>query len=325
MGSGRRRLGAAFLFAIFLALVALGIDQYRRRISVPPLATEADILALDADQPSLLRFAGNPAILVLVFNDLALQGEMLNRIAALVEKRGLPRERVLAPEEIARAIAANGATPSTWYYGHDYSLADMRRFFGLAEHAAGGLTVGERRLAALLDRAGAFKADVAGALITLPRAGLDPLLDAAGRTTILRHELSHGEFFTNPAFAQHTMRFWREGLDAVERAAFTGFLVREDYDPDNEALLANEMQAYLMHTADPRFFNAEAVGLPQVVLADLRARFRTGMPPGWLRDAVDRPRRRRPQRGTVSSSNACPDRLRPALSAASSEARRSRK
>ncbi len=284
-----RHLGAAFLFALVLALGSFVGWRYWRE-SLAPRATEAEILAANPDEPRLFRFAGNPAIIVLVVNDLAVQGEMLNRIAALTEKRGLPRDRVVSPEELTAAIAAAGATPATWYYGHDYSEKTLKRFVALANQTAGGLTGAEQRLFTMLDRISpAGGSDwLPWALITLPRAGLDPLLDDTARATILRHELSHGEFFSEVTYESHVMRFWREGLSATQREAFTAFLAHEEYDTGNEALLANEMQAYLVHTADPRFFNAEAVGLPEAELTDLRRRFIAGMPQSWMRSLLAR-------------------------------------
>lgn len=282
-----RHFGAAFLFVLVLALGSFVGWLYWRE-SLAPRATEAEILAANPDEPRLFRFAYNPAIFVLVVNDLAVQGDMFNRIAALTEKHGLPRDRVLSPAELAAAIAAAGATPGTWYYGHDYSERSLKRFVALANQTAAGLTAAEQRLFAMLDRISPVPGNVgiSWAVITLPRAGLDPLLDDKARATILRHELSHGEFFTDVNYEHHVMRFWREGLSAAQRDAFTAFLAHEEYDSDNEALLANEMQAYLVHTADPRFFNAEAVGLPEAELADLRRRFIAGMPQGWLRSLL---------------------------------------
>ncbi len=284
-----RHLGAAFLFALVLAVGSFVGWLYWRE-PLAPRATEADILAANPDEPRLFHFAGNPAIIVLVMNDLAVQGEMLNRVAALTEKRGLPRDRVVSPDELAAAIAAAGATPSTWYYGHDYSEKSLKRFVALANQTPGGLTAAEQRLFAMLDRIlPAPENDwISWALITLPRSGLDPLLDDKARATILRHELAHGEFFTEIYYEYHVMRFWREGLSAAQREAFTAFLAHEEYDTGNEALLANEMQAYLVHTADPRFFNAEAVGLPEAELTDLRRRFIAGMPQSWMRSLLAR-------------------------------------
>ena len=81
----------------------------------------------------MFRFAANPRILVLDFASLREQGMMLNRVAALVEKAGLPHDRVLTDSELDQAIHAQGDTVETFYYGHDYSAAALVRFFALAD------------------------------------------------------------------------------------------------------------------------------------------------------------------------------------------------
>ena len=69
-------------------------------------------------RPSLtvFRFADNPKILVLDFASLHEQGKMLNRVAAFVEKAGLPHDRVLTDAELDAAIHARGR------YGRDVLL-----------------------------------------------------------------------------------------------------------------------------------------------------------------------------------------------------------
>ena len=64
------------------------------------------------------------------------------------------------------------------------------------------------------------------------------------------------------------------------------FLAKEDYDASKEELMYNEMQAYLMFTRDPVFFTPNMAGLTPVRLAELQARFLTGMPAGWLHDVL---------------------------------------
>ena len=59
---------------------------------------------------------------------------------------------------------------------------------------------------------------------------------------------------------------------------------RKDYDARDEELMFNEMQAYLMFTRDPMFFTPDMVDMTQARLAELQARFLTGMPAGWLRE-----------------------------------------
>ena len=275
------------------------------------LADEAEILAHKADAVTVFRFAANRRVLALDFASLLEQGLMLNRAAALVEKIGLPRERVLRDDELDAAIAAAGDTMETYYFGHDYPVADLARFFALADRDGVKLRVQEEWLRELLRQEGLLAADAKGALISLPRVGAGTGVDAELRAAILRHELSHAEFFTNPGYAAYARQFWRDGLDEAGRAAFRRYLVAQNYDPAIEDLMVNEMQAYLMHTPDPRLFSAASLGVAVEVMDRWQASFLLGMPNGWLRDAcmtalpsagavLRRPRRRVVQRGSVS-------------------------
>ncbi|MBV9734480.1 MAG: hypothetical protein JO209_01125 [Acidisphaera sp.] len=285
-------------------------------------ATEAEIAADVPDTLTMFRFAPNPHVIVLDFASLREQGLMLNRVAALVEKAGLPRDRVLNDAELNDAIRRSGATVETYYLGHDYSAAAIARFFALADRDGVRLYPEEEKLRALAADQGWLKPDAVGAVISVPRAGLDPIVDAAARAVILHHELSHGEYFTDPAYAGYVQRFWRNTLTDGDRAAFRDFLGREDYDTGVEDLVINEMQAYLMHTRDPRFFNARALGLPADRVALLQALFLLNMPAGWLRDCtpapsaalptpVRAPRRRRYRCGSVTNATALPARRPP--------------
>ncbi|WP_137181661.1 hypothetical protein [Roseomonas sp. AR75] len=254
----------------------------------PPMATEAEILANDAPELVIRRFAANPDIVVLDFPTLAGQARMLNRVAALVEKSGLPRDRVLDDAALDEAERAAGGTADTFYYGHNYRAADLARFFALADAAGIGLNAEEERLRALLGELGWLRPDAHGALVSVPHAGVEPWLDARARGAMLRHELSHGEFFTRPAYAALVWRFWREMLTEEERAQFRLLLAKADYDPALEEVMANEAQAFLFHTPDDRFFRPGSAGLSDARIAALRAAFMADMPEGWLREAMTR-------------------------------------
>ncbi len=248
----------------------------------------ADERAIAAERPAALavhRFAANPRILVLDFPGLTEQGLMFNRVAAFAEKSGAPRDRLLSDAELAAAIAAHGDTVGTYYYGHDYSSATLARFFAVADRDGVALNAQERRLRALAGAQGMLVANSDQAVITLPRLGADPQIDAAFRAATLRHELSHGEFFTVPAYADYVRAFWRDTMDARDRAAFTHFLASQEYDASQPDLTVNEMQAYLVHTPDKRLISARIVGLPDEVWDALRTKFIAGMPAGWLRDS----------------------------------------
>ncbi len=257
--------------------------------ALPPepiqVATEADI---DGESPAvrtILRFALNPAIVVLDFPTLGEQGRMLNRVAAWAEKAGVPHDRLLNDTELADAITASGATPETYYYGHDYRGGDIRRFFELAERDGVALSGEERELRRLMLRAGAEAAGF-GALITVVRASPEVRITPEARAVILHHELSHGEYFTSPAYAGYVQSFWQSMLTAKERASFQAYLASEGYDPALEDVIRNETQAYLMETASREFFDPDRLGIAAERLKQIRTEFLTGMPPGWLRDST---------------------------------------
>ncbi len=249
-------------------------------------AAEAEIARNVPAAMTVFRFLPNPRILVIDFPDLQQQGLMLNRIAALVEKQGLPRDHVLTDGELDAAIAAHGDTMATYYYGHDYAAADVARFFVLADAQHLKLRPEEENFRALLAQEGLLVPGAVGAVISVPRAGSGDGIDQGMREGILHHELSHGEYFSNAAYADYTRRFWRETLDDTARDAFRRYLGSQDYDTALADLMSNEMQAYLMHTPDPRLFSAQVLGMEPARFAQFQAAFLTGMPGGWLRDCT---------------------------------------
>lgn len=290
--SRRKRSIVPVLIAVGCGLaIGVGGTMLIWRASAPPpatsipAATEAELRVASPASRTVLRFAPNPAILVMDFPTLAEQGQMLNRIAAWEERANVPHDRLLADAELDAAIRAGGATPDTYYYGHDYSAAEIARFFALADQERITLNPRERELRALTLRAAAEPAGF-GALITLPRADAANQVDASSRATILHHELSHGEYFTNPVFAKSVKTVWETVLTDAERAAFRAYLVTEGYDSTLEDLMMNESQAYLMQTADPRFFDSSRLGIAADRLTRIKESFLAGMPPGWLRDAT---------------------------------------
>jgi hypothetical protein len=137
----RAPLPALIIAAAALLLSLAGGTAWLLRPPPPPAiptATEAVIQAESPAARTVLRFAPNPAIIVIDFPTLAEQGHMLNRVAAWAEKAGVPHDRLLTDDELAAAIRASGTTSDTYYYGHDYRGTDIARFFALAdtEHLA---------------------------------------------------------------------------------------------------------------------------------------------------------------------------------------------
>jgi hypothetical protein len=246
-----------------------------------PIDTETEA-QIDGAQPcniQVSRFASDPDIVVIDFPNLITQGFTLDRVAALVEKANLPRDRVLDDAELQEAITNCGDTIETYYYGHDYQAADLAKFFRLAAQDHIRLNPQELWLKRLVEQLGWLKPGANGAIITLPATGGPVTPDM--RAVILHHELSHGAFYTDAVYRQYAVAFWY-GLTQADRAAFTGFLGRQGYDTTDTTLMLNETQAYLIFTRDPRFFNAAAVGMTQAEIDQLRAGFIANMPKFWL-------------------------------------------
>ncbi|NGM19839.1 hypothetical protein G3576_07415 [Roseomonas stagni] len=248
-----------------------------RLARMPVLMDLPSILGHRATVPTMLRLADETSIFIIDFPSLEQQGAALNRVAALVEKAGLPRDRVLTPEELAAAIVRAGDTPATYYYGHNYRGAELERFFALAARDGLALSPDEAWVEAQFRLArGLVPRDREIAVISMAAPG--PLMDASARASVLRHELSHGYFATRPAYAEHIRRVWRAGFTEAEREAFRQFLAREQYDRSNEEVMLDEAQAYLLHTPDPRFFSPAHLGLPAEQVARMRALMRRGAP-----------------------------------------------
>lgn len=249
-------------------------------------ATEAEIAAHRTDRLTIFRFADNPRIIVLDYPNLAEQGQALNRLAAFIEKAAAPRDRVLDDAALARQIAQAGETADSYYYGHDYRVPDILRFYALADRDGIRLNAEEEALRALILRESLGDPATPHAIITVSQAGGE-IVDDFTRRIILRHELSHGEYFTNAAYAAYVRHAWTTLLNDDQRAAFQRFLGDQAYDIANSDLIANEMQAFLVFTPDERYISDERIGLPPGTLRSLRDRFVAGMPDGWLKRLAD--------------------------------------
>ena len=254
------------------------------------VATEQTILnhssAETGQEPAIYRFRENPRILVLDFAFLRDHGRMLNRAAALVEKN-LPHDRVLNDDELDAAIRASGDTLETFDYGHDYGAASLVRFFTLADRDKIPLLDEEEALRRLIRQEGWFAPNARASLISIPRIGADMNISRLARATILLHELSMAEYFTNPPYALFVHRFWTQTLTADECDGIRHYLRSLGYDPNLDEVMENEAQAYLMFTKSPEFFKPDMVGMTPARLTELRSLYLSSMPPGWLRDRLN--------------------------------------
>lgn len=259
-------------------------------LPVPKTAEYATILSHRTQAAAVFEYEGRKAVTIIDFPTLTEQGRMFNRVVALVERMGAPRERVLGNEELAQFIRSVGKTEATLAYGNDFLVAELVVFFNLAE--LGGIALNDEELALrqfLIDhrlavhRNGFYQALMPQAVIlSIPQESAggagNPPVTALARKTILSHEISHAEYYTNPGYANYCRHFWRTALTEAQRSAFRKFLSRSSYNPDNEEMMINETQAYLMYTPDSRAFNAALVGMGDKDIDGLRKKFRDGNP-----------------------------------------------
>ncbi|MFY7855025.1 MAG: hypothetical protein ACOVQT_02700 [Rubrivivax sp.] len=257
-----------------------------------PQRTVPELLGQRAVDWVVSRLHRDPAVLIIEFPTLREQGAALNRAAALLEKDGAPRDRVLDDAALAALITRHGDSPASFYQGHGYLADQLAQFFNQASRQGVTLNAQEQRLRRLLldarvldERPQGLAAAGLQSVISYtaaqpddPGTTPDETIDAVRRESVLRHELSHALFFTNRAYREHAFRFWRQRLTEDERQRLRGMLARLNYDPANETLMVNEAQAFLMHTPDVRAFNASVLGLNEAQLEDMRRRFREGAP-----------------------------------------------
>lgn len=212
------------------------------------------------------RLRSHLGVLVIAFPSLQVQAEALNRVAALIEKSGAPRNRVLHDGELKAFVEASGGVAATFLYGHDYSASQLARFYSLAAAANVELNAAEKQLLGLLigrawltrvaDSAWVGAADralvsTAGVQADDPATPEDDAFDPAMRAAVLQHELGHGVYFVDATYRAVCRQFWAEVLTDKERASWRRYLASLGYEPTDEDLMINEMQAWLMHTPAP--------------------------------------------------------------------------
>ena len=258
-------------------------------LPVPRDADYTSILAAKNSEVQVFSYPGRQPIFIIDFPLLSTQGRMFNRVVALVERMGAAQARVLDDQALMHFIRTTGKTELTFAYGNDFLVHELVVFFNLAEHGGIDLTSEEQALRNFLleqglmrERFGFLQALRPNAVILsvpqIGKTGNGPTVSTLARQTILMHEISHAEFYTNPLYRAWCRKFWRVVLTDKQRAALRGFLVRSGYDGNNEELLINEMQAYLLYTPDPRAFNAQAVGVTEADLQAMRKAFMEGFP-----------------------------------------------
>lgn len=254
----------------------------------------SDILDFESNQTVVWKYIGMSNVYLIDFNSLLAQGRTFNRLTHLTEQAFEPYKQVLTEQELSARLAAVSRTMENMAFGHDVLFDETAFFFNLAKRDNIQLFQEEKNLLqfliekkALVEWRGIYSAPIPnGVVLSAPQVQKKSdgsfLVSPLARKTILAHELSHAEYYTNPYYAEYCRRYWSDSLNDELRGKFLEFLKKYNYSLYGIELVINEMQAYLMFTPDPKSFNARLLGVSDNVLMAMRTAFTKGKPPTQL-------------------------------------------
>lgn len=284
-----------FVLILFLFLTVIGLNSVvasefnqSNQWSRAPYAK-----ILNAKNANLMIWSveENPDILIFDFPGLGYQGKSFNRITQFTEQQFTEEyPRVLNNYELDQYMLAVRRTQSDFAFGHDILVSEFVRFFNYAIRDKIQLNIEELFIRDFLEKNNlirfwrgfyqAMKPDVV--VLAIPQSRMrnhgEPVVSDGARLTVLTHEMAHAEYYTNTYYRKFCQNFWRNTLDDRQRELFSRFLMTYNYSINNEELLINEMQAYLMFTPDEKSFSAKKLGVSEEELSVLRANFKKNAP-----------------------------------------------
>ena len=218
--------------------------------------------------------------------DMREQGQMFARIALFVETRNAPKTEVIPLDALSGWLDKHNTSLETVTAGNNLRASELARFYNTAAVQKQPLSSHEHALFEALIEHGILERRARGVqpvqperiLLTAPQPSRVQGCSACtvtqdGREAILAHELGHARFFVDQVYRDFCLWFWSHGLPEPARQAFHRLFVLRGYDENNRDLLANEMQAFLMHTPNPQLFSASLLGVSTEVLAGLKELF----------------------------------------------------
>lgn len=240
---------------------------------------------------AIWRFDQNPDVYIFDFPTLRQQANTFNRMTHFAEQQANKLNgRVFSPSEMAAYLGSIKQTELGFARGHDITVKDLALFFNAAERDKLDISAEEKSVRDFLIAEGLMREwrgfyqpmKPNAVILAIPQRQLkhddEPAISEAERSTILRHELSHGEFYNNAYYSAFVRKFWNDSLTEEQRVAFVDFLNARNYATDNPNILLGEFQAYLMHTPHTGAFSAIKLGLPEETLKAIRLEFSKNAP-----------------------------------------------
>ena len=282
---------------------AAGLDLKPGPIPELKRATVNEIIATTSKGRNAYRIADNARVIVVDMPDIRDQGLMFGRLVLFIERANAPKSRLMFLPEVQGWLKQNKATIESLTVGNNLRASELARFFNTARFQGEALTPDERQLYDWLLAWNVLQETTHGVtaaapehiLISFPQASSVAGCNGCSvtqsqRETIARHELAHAKLATDLVYQHYSEWFWSQALTPMMRERFTKFLQLRGYDPNNRDLLANEAQAFLMHTPDPTMFSAQLLGITEAELQAMRNLFESGLPPRPLATSASSPR-----------------------------------
>ncbi|TVR93343.1 MAG: hypothetical protein EA428_02245 [Spirochaetaceae bacterium] len=183
-----------------------------------------------------------PEIYVIDFNRLAHQSAFFKRLAFFVEKDEF-RGTLLTNAELEGKHGWNA---------HNYSGSGLADFFNAATSQNFPLNPEEELLRSLMLERGVILRASDGSYAAGPGGVISFSRELPHlRRVFLTHEAMHGLFYMEEEFRDYSFSYWN-ALTAEERRFWRSFFQFRDFDPEDEYLMVNEFQAYLLQQEPER-------------------------------------------------------------------------
>ncbi len=183
-----------------------------------------------------------PEIYVIDFNQLAHQSAFFKRLAFFVEKDEF-RGTLLTNAELEGKHGWNA---------HNYSGHGLADFFNAADAQRFPLNPEEELLRSLMVERGVILRASDGSYTAGPGGVISFSRELPHlRRVFLTHEAMHGLFYMEEEFRDYSFSYW-DALTAEERRFWRSFFQFRDFDPEDEYLMVNEFQAYLLQQEPER-------------------------------------------------------------------------
>ncbi|MDA3950399.1 MAG: hypothetical protein PF508_14435 [Spirochaeta sp.] len=226
-------------------------------VSVLPMATEAlEPLPIELtelknypaarwrnEEYELFSWSLYPDILWIDSRDYQIQARFFKRLAFFVEKRG----------SIGTLLSDGELAGRHGYNAHNYRPEGLAAFYNAVEDVAFPINEHETLLREIVAARGLIVRDEDGRWAP-GTGGILAVTQESGRVLrnlLIIHEAMHGVFYEESEFRTGVATYWFDALSERERHYYRDAFAWMGYAPDDDYLMYNEFQAYMLQQSEP--------------------------------------------------------------------------